>query len=331
MVQINFARREVNCKIVYYGPGLSGKTTNLEVVHKKVPKERCGKLTSIATEGDRTLFFDFMPISLGTVAGMDTKFQLYTVPGQTFYESTRRLVLQGADGVVFVADSQKTKADENVESFENLRRNLKENGLNIDEMPLVLQYNKRDLPDTMEIETLNKTINTNGWPCFEAVAVKGDGVMQTLKAVSEMVLENLNSRHQKTRRATKSSVEAVKPETAAPAAAKEEAEAELVAAASRVAHSTEEHARAITARRTAEARHVPATPPANAGAGYAARTRAAAPNGPPPRPKTRGCVVGGDERFRAANATTKKNNTVWYALAAIGSAAAILGLILLLT
>ena len=200
MVQINFARREVNCKIVYYGPGLSGKTTNLEKVHEQVPRDRCGKLTSIATEGDRTLFFDFMPLHIGKVAGMDTKFQLYTVPGQTFYESTRRLVLQGADGVVFVADSQKDKFDENLESFENLRRNLKENGLNVEEMPVVIQYNKRDLPDTADVQAMNAALNTGGWPHFEAVAVEGRGVMPTLKAVSAMVLETLNTRHRKTRR-----------------------------------------------------------------------------------------------------------------------------------
>jgi len=200
MVQINFARREVNCKIVYYGPGLSGKTTNLEKVHEFAPKEHCGKLTSIATEGDRTLFFDFMPLNIGTVAGMNTKFQLYTVPGQTFYESTRRLVLQGADGVVFVADSQKDKFDENLESFENLRRNLKENGLSIEELPLVIQYNKRDLPNIVDVKTLDKALNADGRPYFEGVAVKGTGVMQTLKAVSGMVLETLNTRHRKTRR-----------------------------------------------------------------------------------------------------------------------------------
>ncbi|MBI3723721.1 GTPase, partial [bacterium] len=143
MVQINFAKREINCKLVYYGPGLSGKTTNLEVVHKKAPASKKGELTSIATEGDRTLFFDYMPLELGKVGGMNTKFQLYTVPGQVYYNATRKLVLQGADGVVFVADSQPDKMDENLESLQNLDDNLKEQGLDIRTLPLVLQWNKR--------------------------------------------------------------------------------------------------------------------------------------------------------------------------------------------
>ncbi|RME81745.1 MAG: GTPase, partial [Planctomycetota bacterium] len=149
MVQINFALKEVNCKIVYYGPGMSGKTTNLEVIHQKAPKERKGELTSIATEGDRTLFFDFMPLDLGKVAGMNTKFQLYTVPGQVYYNSTRKLVLQGADGVIFVADAQRNKLAENLESLQNLKENLAEYSLDIRKIPLVIQYNKMDLPNIM--------------------------------------------------------------------------------------------------------------------------------------------------------------------------------------
>ena len=192
MVQINFALREVNCKIVYYGPGMSGKTTNLEVVHEKAPISNKGELTSIATEGDRTLFFDFMPLDLGNIAGMRTKFQLYTVPGQVYYNSTRKLVLQGVDGIIFVADSQESKADENVESLENLRNNLAEYGKNIDEIPLVIQYNKRDLPTSMSVETLNERLNPRGLPWFEAVAVTGQGVFPTLKALSAMVLESLS-------------------------------------------------------------------------------------------------------------------------------------------
>ena len=155
MVQINFALREVNCKIVYYGPGLSGKTTNLEIVHKKAPEANKGELTSIATEGDRTLFFDFMPLDLGTIAGMRTRFQLYTVPGQVYYNSTRKLVLQGVDGIVFVADSSESKMEENLESLENLKNNLAEYGKDIRELPVVLQYNKRDLPDALPVEVLN--------------------------------------------------------------------------------------------------------------------------------------------------------------------------------
>jgi signal recognition particle receptor subunit beta len=192
MVQINFAKREINCKLVYYGPGLSGKTTNLEVVHKKAPASKKGELTSIATEGDRTLFFDYMPLELGKVGGMNTKFQLYTVPGQVYYNATRKLVLQGADGVVFVADSQADKMDENLESFQNLEENLREQGLDPKTIPMVLQWNKRDLPNVLTCEELDKRMNKYGAPTFEAVAVTGDGVFPTLKKLAQIVLEKLN-------------------------------------------------------------------------------------------------------------------------------------------
>jgi hypothetical protein len=192
MVQINFALKEVNCKVVYYGPGLSGKTTNLEVVHSKAPTSNVGELTSIATEGDRTLFFDFLPLNLGQVAGMTTKFQIYTVPGQVYYNSTRKLVLQGADGIVFVADSRKGKMDENLESLSNLEENLKEYGMDIHNMPIVLQYNKRDLPDIYTVEEMEEKMNRFNAPYFEAVAVTGEGVFPTLKKLSSMVLESLN-------------------------------------------------------------------------------------------------------------------------------------------
>jgi len=192
MVQINFALKEVNCKVVYYGPGLSGKTTNLEVVHSKAPTNNVGELTSIATEGDRTLFFDFLPLNLGPVAGMDTKFQIYTVPGQVYYNSTRKLVLQGADGIVFVADSRRGKMDENLESFSNLEENLNEYGMDIHSIPFVLQYNKRDLPDVYPVEELEEKLNKLQVPYFEAVAVTGEGVFPTLKKLSQMVLESLN-------------------------------------------------------------------------------------------------------------------------------------------
>jgi hypothetical protein len=192
MVQINFALKEVNCKIVYYGPGMSGKTTNLEIVHLKAPETHKGELTSIATEGDRTLFFDFMPLDLGTIAGMRTKFQLYTVPGQVYYNSTRKLVLQGVDGVIFVADSQAEKMEENLESLENLRTNLAEYGKKLEEIPIVIQYNKRDLPGALPVEKLNEKMNPLGLPYFEAVATTGEGVFPTLKALSAMVLESLS-------------------------------------------------------------------------------------------------------------------------------------------
>ncbi|MHC4600212.1 MAG: GTP-binding protein [Planctomycetota bacterium] len=192
MVQVNFARRQVNCKIVYYGPGMSGKTTNLEMVYEKAPEKSKGQLTSIATEGDRTLFFDFLPLNLGNVAGLQTKFQLYTVPGQVYYNSTRKLVLRGADGVIFVADSQKKMISENRKSLINLAENLAEYDIDIREIPVVLQWNKRDMPDVSPVEVLEKKLNPLKWPSFEAVAVKGEGVFPTLKALSALVLKNLN-------------------------------------------------------------------------------------------------------------------------------------------
>jgi signal recognition particle receptor subunit beta len=185
------ALKEVNCKIVFYGPGMSGKTTNLEIIHQKAPEENKGELTSISTDGDRTLFFDFMPLDLGTVAGMRTKFQLYTVPGQVYYNSTRKLVLQGVDGVIFVADSDGDKMDENIESYENLIENLNEYGKDIRELPHVIQYNKRDHPNAMSVEDLDKQFNRFGVPTFEAVAVTGEGVFPTLKVLAGMVLESI--------------------------------------------------------------------------------------------------------------------------------------------
>jgi len=192
MVQINFASREVNCKLVYYGPGRCGKTTNLQIVHQKAPANSKGELVSIATETDRTLFFDFLPLDLGMVAGMRTKFQLYTVPGQVYYDATRKLVLQGCDGVVFVADSNPDIMAENVESLDNLARNLKENGLDIEEIPLVLQFNKRDLPNAVPVEEINAKLNRRNWPTVEAVAINGEGVFQTLKIISQQVIKRLN-------------------------------------------------------------------------------------------------------------------------------------------
>lgn len=195
MVQINFALREVNCKIVYYGPGLSGKTTNLEMIHTKVPDNHRGDLTSIATEGDRTLFFDFMPLDLGKVAGMNTRFQLYTVPGQVYYNATRKLVLQGADGIIFVADSQEGKREENKESLQNLLENLKEYNVDVGDIPFVMQYNKRDLPNITSIEALEKDLNPWGMPYYESVAITGEGVFPTLKKLANMVLESLNTEY----------------------------------------------------------------------------------------------------------------------------------------
>ncbi len=211
MVQINFAQKEIQCKIVYYGPGMSGKTTNLELVHGKVPDENRGELTSIATTGERTLYFDYMPLDLGQIAGIQTKFQLYTVPGQIYYKSTRRLVLQGVDGIVFVADSAASKLRENQESFEDLEQNLKEMGKTLQDVPIIIQYNKRDLPDAMPIEELEEKVNPHGFPYTEAVANSGDGVFPTLKQLSQRVLESVN----------KGGLSASKPKSAArPAAVK---------------------------------------------------------------------------------------------------------------
>jgi mutual gliding-motility protein MglA len=194
MVSINYAFREIISKIVYYGPGLSGKTTNLQYVFKKVPSETRGELISLATDADRTLYFDFLPVNVGTIQGFATKFQLYTVPGQVYYNATRKLVLRGVDGLVFVADSQLSKMDENIESLQNLRDNLEEYGYDMSQLPLVIQYNKRDLPDIASIAELEKILNPSGLPYFEAVAVTGDGVFKTLKAISKIVLDQVKAK-----------------------------------------------------------------------------------------------------------------------------------------
>jgi signal recognition particle receptor subunit beta len=195
MVQINFGQREVSCKVVFYGPGMSGKTTNLEIIHKKAPKDAVGEMVSIATETDRTLYFDFLPLDLGQVAGMRTKFQLYTVPGQIYYNATRKLVLQGVDGVIFVADSNPDKMAENLESFQNLQDNFAEMGLTIDDIPVVLQYNKRDLPNALSVADLDAQMNPNRYPTYEACARDGKGVFATLKEISRLVIEKLNKEH----------------------------------------------------------------------------------------------------------------------------------------
>ena len=191
MVQINFAQKQVNAKIVFYGPGMSGKTTNLEVIHQRAPAPNKGELTSISTDGDRTLFFDFMPLDLGTVAGMRTCFQIYTVPGQVYYNSTRKLVLQGVDGVVFVADSQVERMEANIESMENLRVNLQEQAYDLNKVPFVIQYNKRDLPNAVSAEELKRVLNPRNVPEWQAVAPTGVGVFDTLKSVAKLVLNEL--------------------------------------------------------------------------------------------------------------------------------------------
>jgi signal recognition particle receptor subunit beta len=195
MVLFNYSTKELTAKVVYYGPGLCGKTTNLQWIHEKIPIKNKGKMLSLATETDRTLFFDFLPIELGTIRGMKTRVQLYTVPGQVFYNATRRMVLKGADCVVFVVDSQEAMVDANLESLENLRENLRANDIDPAEMPIVLQYNKRDLPNALSVEKLNQRINTFGAPWYEAVAVKGIGVEETLKGVTALVFKSLAGKY----------------------------------------------------------------------------------------------------------------------------------------
>jgi signal recognition particle receptor subunit beta len=192
---VNYATREITCKIVYYGPGRSGKTTNLHYVYEQVPDGRKGRMVSLATQTDRTLFFDFLPLDLGSISGFTTRFQLYTVPGQVYYKTTRRLVLQGADGVVFVADSQARQLDENVESLQDLHANLAEHGVDPRTVPLVLQYNKQDLPREMILpaQELDDALNFRGVPYFAADALHGRGVFETLRAISELVLRRLSS------------------------------------------------------------------------------------------------------------------------------------------
>ncbi len=191
MTFINYASREINCKIVYYGPGLCGKTTNLQYIYDSTAPQAKGKLISLATETDRTLFFDFMPLELGTVRGFKTRFHLYTVPGQVYYDASRKLILKGVDGVVFVADSQEERMDANIESLYNLEENLKSQGYDLMQIPYVLQLNKRDLPNVASIDELTGELLRKDEPVYEAVASKGDGVFDTLKAVAKQVLTEL--------------------------------------------------------------------------------------------------------------------------------------------
>ena len=193
MSLVNYSTREITCKIVYYGPGRSGKTTNLHYIYGQVPGDRKGKMVSLATQTDRTLFFDFLPLDLGTISGFTTKFQLYTVPGQVYYQTTRKLVLQGADGVVFVGDSQARQLEENIESLQDLHANLAEQGVDARTVPLVLQYNKQDLPHDliMSPAEMDEALNFRGVPSFPADALHGPGVFETLRRISELVLRKL--------------------------------------------------------------------------------------------------------------------------------------------
>jgi signal recognition particle receptor subunit beta len=195
MSLVNYATREITCKIVYYGPGRSGKTTNLHYIYQQVPEDRKGKMVSLATQTDRTLFFDFLPLDLGSISGFTTRFQLYTVPGQVYYQATRRLVLQGADGVVFVADSQSRQLEENIESMQDLHANLAEQGVDVRTLPLVVQYNKRDLPSelVLPVPELEESLNFREVPSFPADALHGRGVFETLRGISELVLRKLSA------------------------------------------------------------------------------------------------------------------------------------------
>jgi mutual gliding-motility protein MglA len=188
---INYATQEISCKIVYYGPGLGGKTTNIRYVHNRLRPESKGKLISLATEMDRTLFFDFLPLDLGTIKGFRVRFHLYTVPGQVYYDASRRLILRGVDGLVFVADSLIQRFDANVESMYNMHENLAQHGLALADVPFAVQYNKRDMAEVIALEDLQEELNPSRYPSFEAVATRGVGVFDTLKCVSKLVLRKL--------------------------------------------------------------------------------------------------------------------------------------------
>ena len=188
---INYLSREINCKIVYYGPGLCGKTTNLQYIYNRTNPDAKGKMISLATETERTLFFDFLPLEIGEIRGFKTRFHLYTVPGQVFYDASRKLILKGVDGVVFVADSQMLRSEANTESMDNLRTNLAEQGYNLDNLPYVIQYNKRDMPNVSPVEELRALLHPSNVPDFNAVATTGEGVFETLKSVAKLVLTEL--------------------------------------------------------------------------------------------------------------------------------------------
>jgi signal recognition particle receptor subunit beta len=188
---INYASREINCKVVYYGPGLCGKTSNLQLIYGKTNPELNGKMISLATETERTLFFDFLPLALGQIRGFKTRFHLYTVPGQVFYDASRKLILKGVDGVVFVADSQVERMEANVESLDNLKINLREQGYELEKIPYVVQYNKRDLPNAAPLNEMRNLLNPAGVPEFEACATTGEGIFETLKCVAKLVLTDI--------------------------------------------------------------------------------------------------------------------------------------------
>ena len=194
---INYATKEINCKIVYFGPGLCGKTTNVQYIYEQTQADQRGKLVNLSTENERTLFFDFLPLSVGDVRGYQTRFHLYTIPGQTFYDVSRQFILKGVDGIVFVVDSQSGRMEANMESYESLEKTLELQGYEINKIPFVLQYNKRDVLDAVPVRELESTFNSMKRPSFEAVANRGQGVMETLQSVSQLVIKELKGGEQK--------------------------------------------------------------------------------------------------------------------------------------
>jgi len=188
---VNYDTKEINCKIVYYGPGLGGKTTNIQYIYQRTSSQNKGQMITLNTENERTLFFDFLPLDLGEIRGFKTRFHLYTVPGQVFYEASRKLILRGVDGLVFVADSQVERMEANIESLQSLERNLSEQGYDLSRIPIVMQWNKRDLPNIVPVEDLQQQLNRRKVPAFEAIATNGEGVFETLKMVSKSVLLNI--------------------------------------------------------------------------------------------------------------------------------------------
>jgi mutual gliding-motility protein MglA len=307
MVFFNYSTMQMAAKVVYYGPGLCGKTTNLQYIYSRTAKDSRGEMVSLETETDRTLFFDLLPIDVGSIAGFSTRIQLYTVPGQVFYNTTRKLVLKGVDGVVFVADSQRPMLQANIDSFRNLEENFQEMGLSMDVMPLVLQYNKRDLHDIVSVDELNQAMNRGNWPHFEASALTGTGVFETLKGISKLTLLSLKRRLTKDPRPTPM----VRPvvSTTRPAAHHEPAHAPVGVAAGRPAqpHAAPAPAAATAAPASAPAPPapvpvVPQTPPSSVAAAAPSRPAAAASiaaaRPAPPKAKTQSDVLAELEKIR---------------------------------
>ena len=304
MVFFNYSTMQMAAKVVYYGPGLCGKTTNLQYIYSRTAKDSRGEMVSLETETDRTLFFDLLPIDVGSIAGFSTRVQLYTVPGQVFYNTTRKLVLKGVDGVVFVADSQRPMLQANIDSFRNLEENFQEMGLSMDNVPLVLQYNKRDLHDIASVEELNQAMNRGNWPHFEASALTGTGVFETLKGISKLTLLSLKRRLAKDQRPTPA-----RPAVTATRPAPQAEPAPVGAAAGRPAAMPASHAAPAPAAAAVAAPAppaavpvVPQTPPPVAPAPAPSRPAAAAvaapPRPAPPKAKTQSDVLAELEKIR---------------------------------